>query len=90
MINDGVTIARAIELSNAIENAGVPHIQELAFSGLLATAIHSCVVLWKKQSWRAVLVFDLLYDNSTVPFQSDGGCHRSSTALDLVMVVVAL
>lgn len=29
MINDGVTIARAVELSDAIENAGVMLLQEV-------------------------------------------------------------
>lgn len=33
MVNDGVTIAKAIELSDAIENAGVVLIQEV---------IHGC------------------------------------------------
>ena len=35
VINDGVTIARAIELSDAIENAGAMLIQEVTYSCLV-------------------------------------------------------
>lgn len=45
MINDGVTIARAIELPNSIENAGAALIREVIHKYMLLHSIDSSQTL---------------------------------------------
>ena len=45
VVNDGVTIARAIELADAMENAGAALIREVGISLSLETSITFCFLL---------------------------------------------
>ena len=61
VINDGVSIARAIELEDPIENAGAQLIKEVRPLTVPCTSMARCRALFTLKTWRAQWLAGLLF-----------------------------